>query len=79
MTVTAEDWGNRDLRGWGGIVRQQIADRNDNLDISWLKDTSNDPEDDLTEPEEIAEAIANHLTNALREIESLVDEFSTNG
>ena len=64
---------------WRCFSRQQIADRNDNLDISWLKDTSNDPEDELTEPEEIAEAITNHLSNALREIESLIDEFSTDG
>jgi type I restriction enzyme M protein len=61
------------------FTRQQIADRNDNLDISWLRDTSNDPEDALTEPEEIAAAIATHLSNALREIEIMIDEFTTTG
>lgn len=58
------------------FTREQIAARNDNLDIAWLRDTSNDPEDELTEPEEIAAAISTHLGNALREIEALVEEFS---
>ncbi|MGL5080093.1 MAG: HsdM family class I SAM-dependent methyltransferase [Microcoleaceae cyanobacterium] len=59
--------------------REQIADRNDNLDIAWLRDTSNDPEDELTEPEEIAAAIATHLGNALREIEIMMGEFTQKG
>jgi type I restriction enzyme M protein len=54
------------------FTREQIADRNDNLDIAWLRDTSNDPEDELTEPEEIAAAIATHLRSALSEIEALM-------
>ncbi len=36
---------------WRCLSRQQIADRQDNLDLSWLRDTGNDPEDNLTEPE----------------------------
>jgi type I restriction enzyme M protein len=55
--------------------REEIAGRNDNLDISWLKDTSKDPEDNLTEPEEIAAAIAGHLRAALEEIEALSEEL----
>lgn len=61
------------------FTREQIADRNDNLDISWLRDTSNDPEDELTEPEEIAAAIATHLGNALREIEIMMGELTSEG
>jgi type I restriction enzyme M protein len=57
------------------FTREQIADRNDNLDISWLRNTSNDPEDELTEPE----AIATHLGNALREIEIMMEEFTSTG
>jgi type I restriction enzyme M protein len=64
---------------WRCFSREQIADRNDNLDISWLRDTSNDPEDELTEPEEIAAAIATHLSNALREIEIMMGEFTSGG
>jgi hypothetical protein len=61
------------------FTREQISDRNDNLDIAWLRDTSNDPEDELTEPEEIAAAIATHLGNALREIERMMEEFTIGG
>jgi len=54
---------------------QQIADCSDNLDITWLRDTSNHSEVELTEPE----AIANHLTNALQDIQSIMEEFTPNG
>jgi type I restriction enzyme M protein len=64
---------------WRCFSREQIAERNDNLDIAWLRDTSNDPEDELTEPEEIATAIATHLGNALHEIEIMIKEFTANG
>jgi type I restriction enzyme M protein len=53
------------------FTREEIASNGDNLDISWLKDTSAEPEDDLTEPEDIAAAIAGHLRAALEEIEGL--------
>jgi type I restriction enzyme M protein len=49
--------------------RDQIASRNDDLDIAWLKDTSNDPEDEMTEPDELYAAIVGHLKTALGEIE----------
>ncbi len=58
------------------FTKQQITDRNDNLDISWLKDTTNDPEDEMTEPEELAAAIAMHLRAALEEIEALTEELT---
>jgi type I restriction enzyme M protein len=51
--------------------REEIKTRNDSLDIAWLRDTSNDPEDELTEPEEFSAAIARHLRTALEEIEAL--------
>ena len=56
---------------------EQIAARNDNLDIAWLRDTSGDPEDELTEPEDIAAAIAGHLRSAMEELEALNDELVT--
>jgi type I restriction enzyme M protein len=52
------------------FTRAQIAERNDNLDIAWLRDTSADPEDELRTPDEIAAAIAGHLRAALNEIEA---------
>lgn len=57
--------------------RQQIKDRNDNLDIAWLRDTSNDPEDEMTEPDELAAAIGRHLRAALDEIDALNDELTS--
>ena len=55
--------------------REQIAVRNDNLDIAWMRDTSGDPEDEMTEPEDIATAIMAHLRAALDDIEALSDEL----
>jgi len=59
------------------FTREQIRDRNDNLDIAWLRDTSDDPEDEMTEPDEIASAIAVHLETALAEIKSLMEELES--
>jgi type I restriction enzyme M protein len=56
--------------------REDIAARNDNLDIAWLRDTSNDPEDEMTEPDELAAAITTHLKNALDEIEAFGDDLT---
>mgnify|MGYP000850455348 CR=1 FL=1 len=61
---------------WRSFSRESIAERFDNLDISWLSDTENDPEDALTEPDEIAAAILGHLQAALIEIQELGDELA---
>lgn len=57
------------------FTREEIAARNDNLDITWLKDTSADPEDGLTDPQDIAAAIETHLVLALDEVRGLVEEL----
>ena len=57
------------------FTRKQIEDRNDNLDISWLRDTEAEAEEGLTEPEDIAAAIIGHLKAALGEIEELSDDL----
>ncbi|HEX7360071.1 MAG TPA: N-6 DNA methylase [Bryobacteraceae bacterium] len=57
--------------------RKQITERNDDLDIAWLKNTSNDPEDELTAPDELVAAIIGHLRSALDEIEALSEESSS--
>lgn len=57
--------------------REEIAARNDNFDIAWLRDTSNDPEDEMTEPDELAAAITAHLKNALEEIDTFSEELTT--
>jgi len=58
------------------FTRAEIAARNDSLDITWLKAESADPEDGLTEPEEIAAAIEGHLMLALEEVRGLVEELA---
>jgi type I restriction enzyme M protein len=55
--------------------REDIAARGDNLDLAWLRDVSNDPEDSLSEPEELIGAILGHLRSALAEIEVLNEEL----
>ena len=59
----------------GKLTREQITERGDNLDWTWLRDESGDPEDDMTEPDEIAAAIMGHLRAALDEIEALSEEL----
>lgn len=59
------------------FTRKQIDERNDNLDISWLRDTEAEAEEGLTEPEDIAAAIIGHLKAALGEIEELSEELET--
>jgi len=60
---------------WRSFTREQITARNDNLDISWLRDTDTDTEEQLTEPEDIAAAIIGHLKAALEEIETLSEKL----
>jgi type I restriction enzyme M protein len=60
---------------WRCFTREQVAARNDNLDISWLRDTEAEAEEQLTEPEDIAVAIIGHLKAALEEIETLSEEL----
>lgn len=56
--------------------RELISTNGDSLDISWLRDTSEDPEDSMTEPDELSAAIAIHLRSALECIEAFVEELS---
>lgn len=60
---------------WRKFDRAAITSRNDNLDISWLRDTEAEAEEALTEPEDIAAVIIGHLKAALEEIETLSDEL----
>ncbi|WP_301750074.1 class I SAM-dependent DNA methyltransferase [uncultured Erythrobacter sp.] len=58
------------------FTREEIAKRNDNLDISWLREDEEVVEEGLTEPDDIAAAILGHLRAALEEIESVADELA---
>lgn len=57
------------------FTREDIATRGDNLDITWLKDTTDQAEDGLETPEDIAAAIEGHLKSALEEIAALMAEL----
>lgn len=61
---------------WRSFSRQAIADRSDNLDLAWLADADIDPEETLTDPEEIAAAILAHLRAALMEIEGVAADLA---
>lgn len=58
------------------FTREDIAKRNDNLDISWLREDEEVVEEGLTEPDDIAAAIIGHLRAALEEIEAVADELA---
>jgi type I restriction enzyme M protein len=51
--------------------RDEIAERNDNLDISWLKDESADHAEDLPDPEELLAEIRSLFEEAMGELEEL--------
>lgn len=57
------------------FTREQIKARNDNLDITWLRDTEMEAEEHLTAPEDIAAAIIGHLEAALEEVEAVSEEL----
>lgn len=73
----AERNGQGDDGRWKRFGREAIANRNDNLDIAWLRDTEAEAEEALTEPDDIAAAIIGHLKAALEEIEALSEELET--
>jgi type I restriction enzyme M protein len=64
---------------WRRFDRAAIAERSDNLDIAWLRDTEAEAEGELTEPGDIAAAIIGHLKAALAEIEELDAELAGEG
>jgi len=61
------------------FTRNDIAKRNDNLDISWLREDEIEVEEGLIEPDDIAAAILGHLRAALDEIETVADELAETG
>ncbi len=54
------------------FTREQIQNRNENLDISWLRDDSLQSGDDLPEPEVIASEIMEKLRIATQEMAALL-------
>lgn len=62
---------------WRRFTREDLAARNDNLDIAWLRDSNDEAEEQLIDPEDIANAIAAHLRAALAEIDVVAEEIAS--
>jgi type I restriction enzyme M protein len=58
------------------FTREEIATRNDNLDISWLREDMERADEGPTDLEDIAAAILGHLRSALDEIEAVTEELA---
>jgi type I restriction enzyme M protein len=58
------------------FTREELAARNDNLDVAWLRDDGDAAEDDLIDPDDIASAIIGHLRAALAEVEAVDAELA---
>jgi type I restriction enzyme M protein len=58
------------------FTREAVAGRNDNLDISLLRDDEEAIEEGLTDPDDIATTILGHLRSALEEVEAVADELA---
>ncbi|MCQ8127998.1 class I SAM-dependent DNA methyltransferase [Methylomonas rivi] len=57
------------------FTREQIAERGDSLDISWLKDDSATEAQDLPEPAELAQEAMNELDAAMEELRGILEEL----
>lgn len=57
------------------FTREWLAERNDNLDIIWLKDESETTADNLPEPELLADEAINELEAALAELRGILVEL----
>ncbi|ATN35237.1 SAM-dependent methyltransferase [Rhizobium sp. ACO-34A] len=55
--------------------RQEIGDRGDNLDLSWLRDES-ETFDEKSSPDDIAAVILAHLRAAVQEMEALTNDLA---
>ncbi len=58
---------------WKVFTREQITERGDSLDISWIKDDDVIDAADLPEPDELAAEAMGELTEALRELSELME------
>ena len=56
--------------------RDEIAERKENLDFSWLRDESSDDGEALSAPQDIAQSIQLHLRAALSEIDAIADSLA---
>ena len=69
----------RESERFHSFTREQIADRDDNLDIFWLKDDSLDDADNLPEPEDLVSEAVTQLETALDALNELAAQLGANG
>jgi type I restriction enzyme M protein len=61
---------------WRRFTRERIAQRDDNLDISWLKDESADAgPTQMGDPAQVARMLQRELSDAMLELRSLLEEL----
>jgi type I restriction enzyme M protein len=61
---------------WRRFGRQEIADRADSLDISWLPDENEERSEDLPEPEVLAREAVTELKGAIEELQGILAELA---
>ena len=59
------------------FTREELSQRDDNLDISWMRDENWESAEEVGQPEDVAAAIADQLRNALEEIDALINDLAT--
>ncbi len=64
---------------WKCFSRKDIADRDDNLDIFWLRDENLDDPDDLPEPEDLVSEAVTQLETALDALNELAAQLGNGG
>ncbi|MCI0407233.1 MAG: type I restriction-modification system subunit M [Acidobacteria bacterium] len=69
----------RETERFRRFIRDEIAKREDNLDIFWLKDQSLDDTDDLAEPEDLVSEAVTQLETALDALRDLALRLQENG
>ncbi len=58
------------------FTRSEISDRQDSLDISWLRDENEERSEDLPEPEVLAQAAVTELKGAIEELHAILAELA---
>ncbi len=66
----------RETERWRRFTREEIAAREDNLDIFWLKDDTLEDPDDLPEPEDLVGEAVTKLATALDALNELAVQLS---
>ncbi len=64
---------------WKCFSRKDIAERDDNLDIFWLRDENLDDPDDLPEPEDLVSEAVTQLETALDALNDLAAQLGNGG